>query len=142
MGGYWSTYWYNGYIVASEISRGLDIFALRPSAFISQNEIDAAKLVHFDYLNAQDQTRIVWPPSFVVARAYLDQLIRGNGISQERSSAIAHELDRAEKLKGAERHDALMQLAAQLEADARTAADPARVQLLAAEERELASAQH
>ena len=141
MGGYWSTYWYNGYIVASEISRGLDIFALRPSAFISQNEIDAAKLVHFDYLNAQDQPRIAWPPSFVVARAYLDQLIRNNGISQERSSAIARDLDRAEKLKGAGRRDALMQLAAQLEADARTAADPAGVQLLAAEERELASAQ-
>ena len=140
MGGYWSTYWYNGYVVASEISRGLDIFALRPSAFISQNEIDAARLVHFDYLNAQDQTKIVWPPSFVVARAYLDQLIRNNGISLERSAAIARDLDRAEKLKGAERRDALMQLAAQLDADARTAADPARVQLLAAEERELASA--
>jgi hypothetical protein len=140
MGGYWSTYWYNGYIVASEISRGLDIFALRPSAFISQNEIDAAKLVHFDYLNAQDQTKIVWPPSFVVARAYLDQLIRNNGISEERSAAIARDLDRAQTLKGAERRDALMQLAAQLDADARTAADPAGVKLLAAEERELASA--
>src|SRR5436190_615895 len=54
-GGYWSAYWYNGYIVGSEISRGLDLFELRPSAYLSQNEIDAAKSVHFDYLNVQDQ---------------------------------------------------------------------------------------
>src|SRR3989442_10140476 len=53
--GSWSAYWYNGYIVSSEIARGLDIFELQPSAFISQNELDAAKLLHFDYLNAQDQ---------------------------------------------------------------------------------------
>ena len=46
--GYWSAYWYNGYIYGSEIARGLDIFALKPSGFISQNEIDAAKLVQFD----------------------------------------------------------------------------------------------
>src|SRR2546425_480522 len=46
--GSWSAYWYNGYIVSSEISRGLDIFDLQPSAFISQNELDAAKLIHLD----------------------------------------------------------------------------------------------
>ena len=45
MGGSWSSYWYNGVIVSSEIARGLDIFELTPSAFISQNEIDAAKTV-------------------------------------------------------------------------------------------------
>ena len=45
MGGSWSVYWYNGVIVSSEIARGLDIFELTPSAFISQNEIDAAKTV-------------------------------------------------------------------------------------------------
>src|SRR3989449_562191 len=43
--GSWSAYWYNGVIVSSEIARGLDIFALQPSGFISQNEIDAAKSV-------------------------------------------------------------------------------------------------
>ena len=51
--GYWSAYWYNGYIVGSEIARGLDLFELKPSAFISQNEIDAAKSVHFDYLTCR-----------------------------------------------------------------------------------------
>jgi hypothetical protein len=53
MGGSWSAYWYNGVIVSSEIARGLDIYELVPSGLISKNEIDAAKTVHFDYLNAQ-----------------------------------------------------------------------------------------
>ena len=67
---------------SSEIARGLDVFELPPSAFISQNEIDAAKLVHLDYLNAQGQPRIVWPASFaVLAQAYLDQLARSNGLA-------------------------------------------------------------
>src|SRR5205085_4867025 len=85
-GGYWSSYWYNGYIVGSEISRGLDIFELKPSAFISQNEIDAAKLVHFDYYNTQGQQPFVWPPSFALARAYVDQLERSGGLA---ASSIA-----------------------------------------------------
>jgi hypothetical protein len=74
--GSWSAYWYNGHIVSSEIARGLDILDLKPSGFISQNEIDAARLVHLDYLNVQGQPKLVWPASFVVARAYLDQLAR------------------------------------------------------------------
>ena len=76
MGGSWSVYWYNGVIVSSEIARGLDIFELTPSAFISQNEIDAAKTVHLDYLNTQGQPKFVWPASFALARAYVDQLER------------------------------------------------------------------
>ncbi len=75
--GSWSAYWYNGYIVSSEIARGLDIFELQPSGFLSQNEIDAAKLVHFDYLNAQDQQKLVWPASFVVAWPPTEWLPRG-----------------------------------------------------------------
>jgi hypothetical protein len=138
--GYWSTYWYNGYIYGSEIGRGLDIFELTPSPLLSQNEIDAAKLVHFDYLNAQDQQRIVWPAAFVVARAYVDQLVRGNGLSRTRTSEIARELDRAEKLGSAERSAALTQLASQLNGDAQGAADARRVRLLAGVVRELANA--
>src|SRR5213594_3038701 len=57
--GSWSAYWYNGYIVSSEIARGLDVFELVPSGLLSQNEIDAAKLVHFDFLNVQDQPKLV-----------------------------------------------------------------------------------
>ncbi len=140
-GGYWSVYWYNGYIVGSEMARGLDLFQLKPSAFLSQNEIDAAKLVRFDYLNAQEQPKHVWPASFVVARAYVDQLIRGNGISAERSAAIARDLGRAEKLRGDEQRAVLTQLATQLESEAQGARDSARVQMLATAVRALTSTQ-
>ena len=141
-GGSWSAYWYNGYIVSSEISRGLDIYELAPSGFISQNEIDAARLVHFDFLNAQDQPKLVWPPSFVVARAYLDQLVRSNGLAADRTSQARKGLARAEKLSGQRRKDALMQLAAQLNGDAQGPADQTKVRALAAAVTDLANAQH
>ncbi len=115
--GSWSAYWYNGYIVSSEIARGLDILELQPSGFLSQNEIDAAKLVHFDYLNVQDQPKLVWPASFVVARAYLDQLARSNGLAPDKLAAARTALARAERLSGQQRRDALTQLATQLNPD-------------------------
>src|SRR2546422_817609 len=86
--GSWSAYWYNGYIISSEIGRGLDVLELLPSGLLSQNEIDAAKLVHFDYLNVQDQPKLVWPPSFAVARAYVDQLVRANGLAPDKVAAV------------------------------------------------------
>ena len=138
--GSWSAYWYNGYIVSSEIARGLDIFALQPSGFISQNELDAAKLVHFDYLNAQDQQKLVWPASFVVARAYVDQLARTNGLAAERVSAARTALARAERLSGQARRDALTQLAAQLNRDSQGAADQGKVRALSAAVTDLATA--
>ena len=137
--GSWSAYWYNGYIVSSEIARGLDIFELQPSAFISQNEIDAAKLVHFDYLNAQDQQKLAWPASFVVARAYLDQLARSNGLAPAQVAATRDALARAEKLSGQQRRDALTQLAMQLTGDAQGAADQGKVRMLAAAVRDMAT---
>ena len=130
--GSWSAYWYNGYIVSSEISRGLDILELQPSALLSQSEIDAAKLIHFDYLNAQDQQKLVWPASFVVARAYVDQLARSGGLASARLAATRDALDRAEKLSGQPRHDALAQLATQLNGDAPGSSDQAKVRLLIA----------
>jgi hypothetical protein len=136
--GSWSAYWYNGYIISSEIARGLDIFELQPGAFISQNEIDAAKLIHFDYLNAQDQQKLVWPASFVVARAYLDQLARTNGLAPARISAVRTALASAEKGSGRRRTDALAQLATQLHGDAARAGDAAKVHALAAVVTELA----
>ena len=138
--GSWSAYWYNGYIFSSEIARGLDIFELTPSPLLSKNEIDAAKLVHLDYFNAQDQPKLTWPASFVLARAYVDQLVRGNGLPRERTSAVARDLDRAERLRGAEQRTALIQLATQLDADVSGASDSARVHSLAAAVRELANA--
>ncbi len=131
LGGYWSTYWYNGLIVGSEITRGLDIFELRPSGFISQNEIDAAKSVHFDYLNAQGQTKLVWPKTYSLARAYLDQLERSNSMETGRIAEFRAALDRAEKAPAAEQRKVLADLATRLEAEAGRAGDPAKAQLLA-----------
>ena len=140
-GGSWSAYWYNGNIVSSEIFRGLDIFELTPSAFLTQNEIDAAKTVHFDYLNAQDQPKLVWPPSFSLTRAYLDQLARNNGLAMARLDAIRTELARIEKLSGQPQRDALTQLATQLHTEATTAADQTKAHMLAASIGSLATAQ-
>ena len=140
--GSWSAYWYNGYIVSSEIARGLDILELEPSAFLSQNEIDAAKLIHFDFLNVQDQPKLVWPASFVVARAYLDQLARSNGLAPARVAAARAALARAERLSGPARRDALTQLSTQLAGDAPAAADQAKVRTLAAAVTDLARAEH
>jgi hypothetical protein len=138
LGGYWSAYWYNGHIYGSEIGRGLDVFQLKPSESLSQNEIDAARLVHVDQLNVQNQQKIVWPASFSVARAYLDQLVRGKGISSERATAIAKALDSAQKMSGQEQRTALTTLAAQLEQDAGSAADGARVRAMASAVKKMA----
>ncbi|HLZ45458.1 MAG TPA: hypothetical protein VKQ05_07245 [Gemmatimonadales bacterium] len=135
--GSWSAYWYNGYIYSSEIARGLDILELKPSPLLSQNEIDAAKLVRFDYLNAQDQQKQVWPTSFVVARAYVDQLERSNGLSAARIKATRSALQRAEKASAAARRTALRQLARQLTTDAQKSSDAPKVQLLIAEVNDL-----
>jgi hypothetical protein len=78
MGGYWSSYWYDGRIYATEIARGLDVFALAPSAFLSANEIGAALLAEQGgAFNPQRQFPVTWPAEPVVARAYVDQLRRG-----------------------------------------------------------------
>ena len=139
-GGSWSVYWYNGVIVSSEIARGLDIFELTPSGLVSQNEIDAARTVHLDYLNTQGQPKFVWPPSFALARAYVDQLERSEGLEAGRIAAIREALASAEKASGTERQDALTQLATQLEGDADGAGDAAKVRTLAGAVKALAGA--
>ncbi len=136
--GSWAGYWYNGYIVSSEIGRGLDILELLPSPQLSANEIAAAKLVHFEQLNVQDQPQLVWPASFVVARAYLDQLERTRGLAAARINAVRASLARAERLGGSARRDALTRLAGELDRDAGSAADAAKTRTLAAEVRRLA----
>ena len=138
-GGYWSTYWYNGVIVGSEMARGLDIFELVPSAFISQNEIEAAKSVKLDYLNTQGQPKLVWPKTFSLARAYLDQLERSGGLEAARISAFRDELTRAEKTSDSERRNALARLAAQVEGAVAGAGDSDKVRTLASVVRELSA---
>ncbi len=43
-GGYWSTYFYDGFIYGTEITRGLDVFKLVPSEHLSVEEIEAASM--------------------------------------------------------------------------------------------------
>ena len=138
MGGSWSVYWYNGALISSEIARGLDILELTPSQYISQNEIDAAKSVKSDYLNAQGQPRFVWPPSFALSRSFVDQLERSKGLSETRISAIRTALSAAERQNGAARRTALTRLATSVDADAKTSSDAAKVTMLAKSVRDLA----
>jgi len=138
MGGSWSVYWYNGAIVSSEIARGLDVMELTPSAFVSQNEIDAAKTVHWDYLNAQGQPKIVWPPSFALARAYVDQLERNKCLSASRIASVRQALSTAEKGSGGARNTALSTLSSQLAGEASSSCDGGRVQKLSQAVKDLA----
>jgi hypothetical protein len=137
--GSWSAYWYNGVIVSSEIARGLDILELEPSGFISRNELDAARSVHLTYFNTQDQPKFVWPASFVLARAYCDQLARSNGLTAAALAAVRHDLRRAEKLAGQARKDALTALAARLTTEAATSSDQGKVKMLAGTVTDLAA---
>ena len=139
MAGSWSVYWYNGVIVSSEIARGLDILELTPSAFISQNEIDAAKTVRWDYLNAQAQPKIVWPPSFALVRSYVDQLERARGLEAGRIQSLRNSLTSAERASGGARRDALNRLAGDVDGAA-TGAEAAKIRMLAGALRELGNA--
>jgi hypothetical protein len=139
LGGYWSAYWYNGNIIGSEIGRGLDVFQLKASEYLSQNEIDAAKLIKVDRFNPQLQTKIVWPASFVVARAYVDGLERNDGLRRPWAASVRNSLAQAQRLSGAARRTALTKLATLLDRDA-TGADASRVRALAGTVRDLAAA--
>jgi len=135
LGGEWSAYWYNGYIYGSEIARGLDVFELTPTKFLTQNEIDAAKSVRLAEENVQDQQKIEWPASFAVAKAYVDQLSRSQALPASQISQLQKAIRSAEsshlnkgkmaKLKG---------MAPSLEksaAGAKTPADSMRMHALA-----------
>jgi hypothetical protein len=99
LGGDWSAYWYNGHIYGSEIARGLDIFELTPTKYLTQNEIDAAKTVRVGEFNVQSQHRIEWPRKLVVAKAYLDQLERSKALSADEIANIRQYIGRAESSK-------------------------------------------
>jgi hypothetical protein len=139
-GGTWSVYWYNGVMVSSEIARGLDIFELSPSPFLSQNEIDAAKSVRLEYLNAQGQPQFIWPATFALARAYVDQLERSGGVAADRIASIRQELSAAESAGAGARSTALSTLASQIQSDAARSSDAAKVRMLADAVRNLGTA--
>ncbi|MGZ4853800.1 MAG: LVIVD repeat-containing protein [Candidatus Angelobacter sp.] len=96
LGGDWSAYWYNGYIYGSEIARGLDVFELTPTRFLTQNEIDAAKAVRVNDLNVQNQQKIEWPAKLVIAKAYVDQLSRSQALPADKIAALQKAIQRAE----------------------------------------------
>jgi hypothetical protein len=125
-GGEWSAYWYNGYIYGSEIARGLDVFKLEPTKFISQNEIDAASQIHLTQFNAQMPEMIAYPATMVTAKAYVDQLVRSNALPAARAATLTAAMD-GKKTKE------LKTFAASLNKDAAAAApiDAARMKALA-----------
>ena len=138
-GGHWSAYWYNGNIYATEIARGLDILRLKPSEHLSQTELDAARLAYADEFNPQHQRRLDWPATTVVARAYVEQLLRAGTVDAPRTAELRSALDQVDHLRGRSGRDAkatnqLEALAEQMEslAGAANARDAARAKALAA----------
>ncbi len=126
LGGDWSAYWYNGYIYGSEIARGLDVFELTPTQFLTQNEIDAAKTVRVGELNVQNQQKIEWPAKLVVAKAYVDQLSRSQALTADKIADLQKAIQSAENShmsKGALAK--LKRMAQSLKQDAGTAKSPA-----------------
>ncbi len=95
-GGFWSTYWYEGYIYGTGIVRGLDVLALEPSEYLSDNEIEAAKQASLGgLLNPQQQFSATWPSTPALAKAYLDQLERMLGETPELAAPLVTLLDQA-----------------------------------------------
>jgi hypothetical protein len=134
LGGDWSAYWYNGNIYASEIARGLDIFELTPTKSLSQNEIDAAKAVRFAELNVQNQQRMEWPRTLVVAKAYVDQLERSQALSSDQITSLRQAIQAAESSKlNSKDLSKLKTLATSVESGAasKSGADATRLQALA-----------
>jgi hypothetical protein len=135
LGGDWSAYWYNGAIYGSEIARGLDVFELTPTKFLTQNEIDAAKSVRVADLNVQNQQKIEWPSSLVVAKAYVDQLQRSQALPADRIAALQKAIQTAEKSRMNKSSVAKLQsMAASVEdgaSSAKTPADAKRMRALA-----------
>ena len=97
-GGYWSVYYYEGTIYATEITRGLDVFKLLPSEYLSQNEILAAAIAYplvgpSRSFNPQQQMPMSWPAKPEVAMAYIDQLIRAGDIDFRIATDISKKLE-------------------------------------------------
>jgi hypothetical protein len=59
-GGFWTSYYSNGLVYATDLARGIDVFRLDPSEFLSQADLDLAAQPQFDRTNAQLQEKAVW----------------------------------------------------------------------------------
>ena len=107
LGGYWSTYWYYGRIYGTEIARGLDVLELSPSTYLTANEIAAAQLAHQGRtFNPQQQYPVSWPDAPVVARAYIDQLLRDGSVGKDAVASLSAMLDKAQARLDAGQKDA------------------------------------
>jgi hypothetical protein len=139
-GGYWSTYWFNGFIYGSEIARGVDVFRLTPTEHLSQSEIDAATMARLEEFNAQQQAKMTWPDNSAVARAYVDQLTRSRTIQPDRARAVRSVLEKVDGLRSGQDKNAAAvfeqvdALARQIDSDAgaATGRDAVRLKALAA----------
>ncbi|MDP6993456.1 MAG: DUF305 domain-containing protein [Woeseiaceae bacterium] len=122
-GGYWSTYWYKGRIYGTEITRGMDVFKLLPSEYLSANEVAAAELAdEGSVFNPQTQHPVVWPDVPVVARAYIDQLNRDGELTDAQNAGLSAALASADDMLESGGNDtaladALASLAAGLNTD-------------------------
>ncbi|MGY8794347.1 MAG: LVIVD repeat-containing protein, partial [Woeseiales bacterium] len=137
LGGYWSTYWYNGKIYGTEIARGMDVLSILPSEHLSENEIAAAMIANQgEVFNPQQQFRMTWPADPVVAGAYIDQLQRSNSLSDSDVAALNTALDQSSARLEAGGRDRklsrnLRSLAANLDSDGGDAATNKRRAALA-----------
>jgi hypothetical protein len=86
--------------------------------------------VRWSYLNPQGQPKIEWPPSFPLAKAYVDQLERSRCLPAARIGEVRASIARAEGMSGAARTGALTELATSLDRDARTSCDAPKVRTL------------
>lgn len=114
-GGSWSIYWYNGVLVNSEISRGLDILQLEPSPYLTANEIAASRTVELQQFNPQGQLHFSWPASYALAHAYLDQISRDRALSAEEITMARQHLNDSESRSGNRRGRMLTELADRIE---------------------------
>ena len=127
VGGFWSSYWYDGAIYGTEIVRGIDVLALLPSEYLTANEIEAAKLANQGgVFNPQQQYRLTWPAEPVVARAYMDQLRRSDELPADIDEQVEGALIQAAELlseggKDRATRRSLRMLAKELGADSQVA---------------------
>ena len=107
LGGYWSTYWYDGRIYGTEIVRGLDVFELQASDAMSAHEIAAAANAdQGELFNPQQQFAVTWPQGDpAVAMAYVDQLERNAALSEDQINALTFALETATGSLEADRGD-------------------------------------
>jgi hypothetical protein len=102
------------------------VFQLKPTKFLTQNEIDAAKSVQVSYQNVQNQQKIEWPSTLVVANAYVDQLSRSQALSAGQITKLQKAIQNAESSHMSKKTLAKLNgMASSLEKSAATAKTPA-----------------